>query len=297
LRKRDRILPANPNESEPYMNSSIRPHENEQIEKYVAEIKSLYKEGNLRLTVRMLDVFKRIPKELHEIAINVIIQTAGISSSYYKAGLKFLTWKRDSLPLNSMDRERLLSTFLDVVADPDRQDYEDGELRELSKIDDPRVFETLVKIYKNDKFPERKKEVIYALGRRGKEDALPILLDYIHRQNVDLLEAEISLLEKYPVSERTDLIHIIDMGDRDKVAAKFIKYLQDKNEHNDDLRTAIAHTLAILYESRTTSIKSKELIKASENLAICYGYDEYGDDPVGYIYLKEFVNFGENDNL
>jgi hypothetical protein len=279
------------------MNNNIRPDENERTEKYVAEIRSLYKEGDLEKTVWMLDVFKRIPEELHEIAINAIIQTAGISSSYYRAGLKFLTWKRDSLPLNSADRERLLSAFLDIAADPDRQDYKAGSLWELSKIDDPRVFETLVMIYKNDKFPERKKDVAYALGTRGKEDALPILLDYIHQQNADLPEVEINLLEKYPVSERTDFIHIMDVDDRDKVTAKFIKYLQDKNDHNDALRTAMAHTLAILYASNITSTKSKELIKASANVAICYGYDEYTDDPVGYIYLKEFVNFGENDNL
>ena len=142
------------------MNSKIRPDENERTEKYVAEIRSLYKEGDFRKTVRMLDVFKRIPEELHEIATNAIIQTAGISHSYYQAGLKYLTWKRDSLPLNSINRERLLSTILDIATDPDRQDYEVGELWELSKIDDPRVFETLVMIYKNDKFQERKKEIV-----------------------------------------------------------------------------------------------------------------------------------------
>jgi hypothetical protein len=278
------------------MNSNIRPDENERTEKYVAEIRSLYKEGNLRKTVWMLDVFKHIPKELHEIAIDAIIQTAGVSSSYYQAGLKFLTWKRDSLPINSTDRERLLSAFLDIAADPDHQDYKVGNLRELSKIDDPRVFETLMMIYKNDKFPERKKEVVYALGTRGKEDALPILLDYIHQQNADLPDAELNILEKRPVSGRIDFIHTMDVNDRDKVVTKFIKYLQDKNDHNDALRTAMAHTLAILYASNITSIKSKELIKASANVAICYGYDEYRDDPVGYIYLKEFVNFGENDN-
>jgi hypothetical protein len=279
------------------MNSKIRPDENERTEKYVTEIKRLYKDGNLRETLWMLDVFKCIPEELREIAINTIIQTAGISSSYYQAGLKFLTWKRDSLPLNSTDRERLLSAFLDIATNPDCQDYKVGYLLELSKIDDPRVFETLAMIYKNDKFPERKKEVVHALGTRGKEDALPILLDYIHRQNVDLQEAEINLLEKYPVSERTGFIHFMDIADRDKVIAKFIKYLQDKNDHSDALRTAIAHTLAILYASNITSIQSKELIKASANVAICYGYDEYRDDPVGYIYLKEFVNFGERGNL
>lgn len=208
------------------MNSKIHPDENERTKKYVAEIRSLTKEGNFRKIVRMLDVFKRIPKEIHQTAINAIIQTAGISSSYYKAGLKFLTWKRDSLPLNSLDRERLLSTFLDLASDLERHDYQFGELLELSNIDDPRAFETLVMIYKNDKFPERKKEIVYALGRRGKEDALPILLDYIHRQNADVLESKINLLEKHPVSERTDLIHIMDVNDRDNFVAKSIKYLQ-----------------------------------------------------------------------
>jgi len=271
---------------------------NEKTEKYVTEFSNLYESGNFKKAVIILDVFKSVPEELHERATNAIIKIADISPhSCYRAGLKFLTWKRDSLPLNSIDRERLLSTILDIAADPERQDYEVGELWELSKIDDPRVFETLVMIYKNDNFLERKKEVVYGLGTKGKEDALPILLDYIYRQDADLSEDEINLLEKYPVSERTDLIHIMDMDDRDKVVAKFIKYLQDKHDHNDALKTAIAHTLAILYASNITSIKSKQLIKASAKVAICYGYDEYTDDPIGYIYLNEFVNFGESDSL
>jgi hypothetical protein len=37
------------------------------------------------------------------------------------------------------------------------------------------------------------------------------------------------------------------------------------------------------------------MIKASANIAVCYGYDEYIDGPVGYIYLKEFVNFGDGN--
>ena len=279
------------------MTTNTRPDENDQIENYIAEIKSLYKEGNLRKIVRMLDVFKCIPEELHEITISSIIQTAGISSSYYTAGLKFLTWKRDSLPLNSMDRERLLSTFLDIAADLERQDYQFGELSKLSKIDDPRVFETLVMIYINTHSQERKQDVVYGLGTMGREEALPVLLDYIYRQNTDLAGDEIYLLEKYPVSESIDLIRSMDVEDRDKVVAKLIKYLQDKHEYNDARRTAMAYTLTILYSSNVTSMKSKELIKESANVAICYGYDEYRNDSVGYIYLKEFVNFIEENSF
>ena len=279
------------------MNNNIHLDENERTDKYIAEIRNLYKEGDLRKALRMLDVFKRIPEELHEIALNVIIQTASISSSHYKAGLKFLTWKKDSLPLNSMDRERLLSAFLGIAVDLARQDYQFGELLELSKIDDPRVFETLIMIYKNDHFQERKQEVAYGLGITGKEIALPVLLDYIYRQIIDLSEDEIHLLGKYPVSEKAELIPCLDMDDRDKVVVRLIKYLQEKREYNDSLRTAIAHTLAILYSSSTTSIKSKGLIKESANLAVCHGYDEYRDDSVGYIYLKEFVNLSDDNNL
>lgn len=280
------------------MNNSSSFDVPEKTEKYVTEFRNLYDAGNFKKAVIILDVFKSVPEELHERAANAIIKLADISpDSCYRIGLKFLTWKRHSLPLNSIDRERLLSTILDIAADPDRQDLEVGELWELAKIDVPRVFETLVRIYKNDNFLERKKEVVYGLGTTAKEDALPILLDYIYRQNADLSEDEINLLEKYPVLERTDLMHIMDMDDRDKVVTKFIKYLQDKHDYNDERRTAIAHTLAILYPSNITSIKSKDLIKASANVAICYGYDEHRDDPVGYIYLNEFVNFGEEDSL
>ena len=270
----------------------------EKTEKYVTEFRNLYNAGNFRQAVIILDVFKSVPEELHERAANAIIKLADISPhSCYRTGLKFLSWKRDSLPLNSIDRERLLSTILDIATDPDVQHLEVGELWELAKIDDPRVFETLVRIYKNDNSLERKQEVVYGLGTTGKEAALPILLDYIYRKNADLSEEEINLLEKYPVLEKTDLIHTMNIDDRDRVVTKFIKYLQDKHDYNDVLRTAIAHTLAILYPSNITSIESKELIKASANVAICYGYDEHRDDPVGHIYLKEFVNFGKDDSL
>lgn len=279
------------------MNNNIRLNENEQAKKYITEIKSLYQKGDLRKTLRMLDVFKHIPLELHEIVLDVISQTANISFSYYKAGLKFLTWKKDSLRLNSRDRERLLSIFLDIATNLTRQEYQFGELLELSKIDDPKVFETLVMIYKNDHFQGRKQEVIYGLGAMGKEIALPILLDYIYRQSTDLSENEIHLLEKYPVSEKTELISNISMEDRDRVVIKFIKDLQDKRVYNDSLRIAIAHALAILYMSSMTSISSKELIKGNANIAICHGYSEYWDDSVGYIYLREFVNFGEESSL
>lgn len=243
------------------MNNSHSFDDKGESEKYVTEIRDLYAKGSFVNVVWILDVFKSVPEEIHEIAVNALIQTAGISPSYYQAGLKFLTWKRHALHLNNTNRERLLSTILDLAADPAYQDYTIEHLRGLSQIDDPRAFEILVKIYKNDKFPEGKKEVVYALGTSGKEDALPILLDYYFRQNGDLSGDEINLLERYPVFEKDDSTHSMSVDDRDKVVVKFIKYLQGKNDYDDFLRTVMAYTLAILYASNTTSSMSKEIIK------------------------------------
>jgi len=185
----------------------------------------------------------------------------------------------------------LLSTILDIAAKAGPQDYQVGDLWGLSRINDPRGFETLVKIYKNDRFPQKKKDAVYELGKRGKEDALPILLDYFFQRESDLSENEIKLLEKYPVSERNKSFPIMDVDDRNKVVTRFIKYLQNKNNYNDDIRIAIANTLAILYASNITPSRLKEEIKASANLAVCYGHDEYYDGPAGYLYLKDFVDF------
>lgn len=278
------------------MNGNIL-NKNEQTDKYIAEIRNLYKEGNLFLVFRMLDVFNRIPDELHEIAIDTLIRTARISSSYLRAGLRFLTWKNNSLPLNPTERERVLSAFLDLAADPTRQDYQFGEIIGLAKIDDPRVYETLAMIYKNDDFRERKQEVVYGLGTMWKETALPILLDHIYRQINHLSVDEIHLLEKYPVSNSVELVPKVNMEDRDKVVEKFIKYLLDNHDYSNPLRTDMAHTLAILNASYLTSIKSKELIKENENVAICYGHDEYIHISVEYIYLREFVNISKNDSM
>jgi len=154
----------------------------------------------------------------------------------------------------------------------------------------------LVKIYKSDKFPGRKKEVIYELGKRGKEDALPILLDYFYWHQNDLSEADLNLLKRYPVSERIDSFHGMDVDDRDQVVARFIKYLGEDKNYDDNGRIASMYTLAILYSSDMTSVKSKEMIKTNENIAVCYGYDEYIDGPAGYIYLKEFVKFNEDES-
>jgi len=73
------------------MNSDIPLNEN--TEKYIAEIRSLYKEANFKKAVLMLGVFKRVPEELHEIATDAIIRTANISHLCYVTGLGFLTWK------------------------------------------------------------------------------------------------------------------------------------------------------------------------------------------------------------
>jgi hypothetical protein len=234
------------------MNNSHSSDEQGKIEKYVAEIRNLYAEGNLANVLWMLDVFKSVPEEIHEIAVNALIQTVGVSPSYYQVGLKFLTWKKHALPLNNTNRERLLSAILDIAADPERQDYIIEDLRELSQIDDPRAFEAIVKIYKNDKLPEGKQQVVYALGTNGQENALPILLDYCFRQMGDLSDDEINLLEQYSVSEKIDLTHSMDVDDRDKVIAKFIQQLQSETDCDDFLRQAIAYTLAILYLSDIT---------------------------------------------
>jgi hypothetical protein len=270
--------------------------ENDRTKQYVAEIKSLYKSGDFRKVLWTLHVFKHIPDELHKIAIDTITRTAGISPSYYKAGLNYLTWKSTALPLNSKDRERLLSVFLDIAADPERQVYITGNLQELSKLDDPRGFKLLVTLYQNDTFPESKKKIAHALGAAGKENALPILLDHIHQHKAALPGIELNFLEKYPVSQTPELLHAMDVDDRDQVVVEFITYLQNAHDHNDALRITMAYALAILYASDMTSLKSKELIKASAHTAICHGYDEYNREPTGYVYLKEFITSGKADN-
>jgi hypothetical protein len=278
------------------MNNS-RFDEDEITEKYVAEFGRFYKAKNYQQAVYILDIFKLVPKKLHHKATDAILKIANISPhTCFQIGLKFLTWKKDALPLNLSDRERLLSTILEIATDPARQDSKPGELRGLANIDDPRVFDTLVAMYQSEKVQERKNEIVYGLGNRGKEDAFPILLDYIFRQRGDLAEADIKLLEKYPVSKHADSAPLMDTDDRDTVVTKLIQYLQEKDHHEDALRIAIAHMLAILYASSLTSAKSKGLIQASADIAICYGYDEYISGPVGYIYLKELVNFGEESS-
>jgi len=181
-------------------------------------------------------------------------------------------------------------------------------MRLLPGYDDPRVFETLVMVYKRS----GNRDAALALGRMRKEEALPVLLDnyFFCREDPSIEQAY--LLRKYPLPEPGDTKPPeMDPSDRDMIVSILVKYLDEVEtvkahyadylsskifpmSYDDILARDAAYILAILYASDKTPAYSRKEIEARKDRPISCVYADYMYDSFQYDDLQSYVRFRTN---
>lgn len=266
------------------------------------EIKMLYKQGEWERLIWKLRNLDGLPKDLYPIAADIIAQTIlKFPSSWQSTEALYLATTRLKIPVEGPEGEQILSDVLQKALDP-ATEYRGDLIRHLGAFDDPRALETLVRLYKFEA-DGLKSDIVLALRAMGKEEALPVLLNYCFSQMGNYITNQSELLVKYPIVDDADgLLTEISGEDRDQVINILLAYLKETEPFADNMweyldlgngpNITIACILDLLYSSPKTSPISKAKILANKNCWVdCYVVD-YQHEVIGHRELGSYLKAG-----
>ncbi len=263
---------------------------------FCEEIKKLYQQGEYKHIIYLLKAVDRLPQDLYPIVTDAILQAGKELFVYFIDGLEMII-ERNLVPLETVEVQRLLDIFPEIAPGVDPYSYPSGQMWPLVGIDDPRVFRTLVNVYKKTDNQQKKRDALYLLGKVGGEASLPILLDNFVQQSKILSDDQLGILRNYCLEDGFDDQYLdMNPADRNTVINILLNYLTEQKAYDDPLRIDVAHMLAILYTSSKTLYVSKETIKAMSRQNI-FAIPQDSIHPASYISLSDFIEFTDSKSI
>lgn len=278
----------------------------------IAEIKKLYKKGRFKDVVRERWLFsgRSLPQELYPILIDSCIQSIFPYSRETTDALYYLHGKLKP-NVKTSEKERIISSLIKVITDPLEKNRGYIIRNYAGKYDDHRIFEALIRVYRDAKDKYNKMAVVMALGEIGKREALPVLLDNFFAWYGNHTKSSIDFLNKYQIPKQIDTLAMfnweIEAEDCDSLIKILFDYLDEAAPYKydpqsytkgypeyitfDSLSANVAYILAIIYTSDKASLASKEKIRTGKNRSIQCIYADYMYDSFQYDQLRDYIKF------